>query len=84
MHARTHNHEKRASRRIGRFVRVHAIDRRALVVAAQQEEVLRVLDFVAENEADHLRCTALQHVDDATRCTALQRVDDATRCCKCT
>ena len=33
---------------------VDAVDRRALVVAAQQEEVLRVLDLVREEEADAL------------------------------
>jgi hypothetical protein len=33
---------------------VDAVDRRALVVAAQHEEVLRVLDFVREQKADGL------------------------------
>ena len=38
---------------------VDAVDRRALVVAAQQEEVLRVLDLVREQQADALeRCFA--------------------------
>ena len=34
---------------------VDAVDDRGLVVAAQQEEVLRVFDFVAEEERDHLQ-----------------------------
>ena len=34
---------------------VDAVDRRALVVAAQQEEVLRVLDLVCQQQADRLQ-----------------------------
>ena len=34
---------------------VHAVDGRALVIAAQEKEVLGVLDFEGENETDHLQ-----------------------------
>ena len=46
---------EKGRQRIRLGLTVDAVDDRGLVVAAQQEEVLRVFDFVAEEERDHLQ-----------------------------
>ena len=45
----------KSRQRIRLGLTVDAVDDRGLVVAAQQEEVLRVFDLVAEEERDHLQ-----------------------------